>query len=47
MKPTEDELMTVGELKQHLSKLPDDGKIFFGCESLAFYRVKTRGEKFY
>jgi hypothetical protein len=39
--------MTVSELKNRLDGLPDDGKIFFGCESLIFYRIKNRGEKYF
>lgn len=44
MKPQYDELMTIGELKRWLEGLPDDDKIFFGCESLKFYRIKQRGD---
>ena len=47
MRPTPDELMTVGELREQLQGLPDDAKIFFGCESLAFFRIKKRGDNYY
>lgn len=41
----DDELMTVGELKDRLNGFANDTKIFFGCKSLRFYRLKIRGEK--
>lgn len=47
MRRPESELMTAGELKAHLEGLPDDARIFFGCFSLEFYRVKKRGENLY
>lgn len=47
MRPTENQLMTVGQLKRQLAGLPDDGKIFFGCESLSFHRIKMRGDKYF
>ncbi len=37
--------MTVGELRQKLEGFPDDARIFFGCFSLEFYRLKLRGPK--
>ena len=40
---TEQDLMTVGELLEKLQKLPKNDKIFFGCYSLEFYRIKHRG----
>ncbi|MCI5146484.1 MAG: hypothetical protein D3923_13390 [Candidatus Electrothrix sp. AR3] len=45
-KPKNEDLMTVGELKERLEGYSDDTKIFFGCNSLTFYRLKLRGEKF-
>lgn len=39
--------MTVGELRRQLEGLPDDASIFFGCDSLRFYRVKQRGDKYF
>lgn len=39
-----DDLMTVGELREHLKAIPDDARIFFGCYGLEFCRVKWRGE---
>lgn len=39
-------LLTVGELRHHLEHLPADAPIFFGCESLRFYRVKKRGNAY-
>jgi hypothetical protein len=47
MKPTQDELMTVGELRRQLEGIPDGASIFFGCDSLRFYRVKQRGENYF
>jgi len=41
----EEHLITVGQLRDHLSGYSDDTKIFFGCEALQFYRVKARGDK--
>jgi hypothetical protein len=38
-------LITVGELKKLITAFPDDHQIYFGCEGLAFYRLKPRGEK--
>ena len=43
MKPKIEDLMTVGELKMHLSHLNDDDRIFFGCFLLEFLRIKNRG----
>lgn len=43
-KPELDELMTAGELKSLLMNIPDDAKIFFGCFSLRYYRIKWRGD---
>jgi hypothetical protein len=37
--------MTIGELKERLQGWPDDYQIIFGCEELAFYRLKQRGER--
>lgn len=45
MKTPIEDLMTVGELKRQLKDMPDDAKIFFGCFSLQFYRLKWRGDK--
>lgn len=47
MRPTRDQLMTVGDLRRELDGLPDDATIFFGCDSLRFYRIKQRGENYY
>jgi len=47
MRPTQDELMTVGDLRREIEGLPDDASIFFGCDSLRFYRVKKRGNNYY
>lgn len=38
-------LITVGDLKERLAAFPDDCLISFGCDDLAFYRLKMRGEK--
>ena len=46
-KPKRDELLTVGELRQHLAGLPADAAICFGCESLTFLDINKRGDKFY
>ena len=45
-KPKYEDLMTVGELVKQLQHHSNDTKIVFGCESLTFYRLKLRGEKF-
>lgn len=47
MRPTQDELMTVGDLRRELEGLPDNASIFFGCDSLRFYRIKMRGENYF
>lgn len=44
MKLTKNDLMTVGELRQLLEDIPDDTRIYFGCFSLGFHRLKWRGE---
>lgn len=43
MNPEIQDLMTIGELKEKLKDFPDDTKVFFGCYSLQFYRLKWRG----
>ncbi len=43
MKPNDDELLTVGKLREWLKPFDDDSKLIFGCQSLRFYRVKDRG----
>ncbi len=45
MKVTEEDLMTVGELRALLEDVSDDTRIYFGCYGLQFYRFKQRGEK--
>ncbi len=47
MKVTEDELMTVGGLRERLASLPSDARIFFGCHSLTFLRIKKRGDRLF
>jgi hypothetical protein len=43
MKIKDDDLLTVGELQERLHAFPPDYKIFFGTNSLQFYRLKLRG----
>jgi hypothetical protein len=43
MKIKDADLMTVGELLERLQAFSPDDKIFFGTNSLQFYRLKSRG----
>jgi len=43
MKIKDADLMTVGELLERLQAFSPDDKIFFGTNSLQFYRLKLRG----
>jgi len=41
MNKKEEQRITIGELKKHLSAYSDDDKLYFG--GLEFYRLKDRG----